>query len=314
MSRVQAAAGDLVGRDEELGAVAGFLDAVDELPGAIVLRGEAGIGKTALWLAGVDAAAARGYRIFSSRPSEAETGYSFAGLADLLGEAVGDVLSELPPIQQRALEAALLLGETDARADDRAVAAAFLAALRLLAARGPLCVAVDDAQWLDAASVAAITFAVGRLDHEPVGALLAVRGDAPDIDPFHHARTLLALGRTQRRAKSRGAARATLEDALARFEGLDAPLWAEQTRAELRRIGGRAPSRGELTEGERRVAALVAEGRTNKEVAASLFLAERTVASHLTRVYAKLGVRSRSELTLRLTRGVDEPGAGRRDV
>jgi DNA-binding CsgD family transcriptional regulator len=180
MSHVQAAARDLVGRDEELGTVAGFLDAVVELPGAIVLRGEAGIGKTALWLAGVDAAAARGYRILSSRPSEAETGYSFAGLADLLGEAVGDVLSELPPIQQRALEAALLLGETDARADDRAIAAAFLAALRLLAARGPLCVAVDDAQWLDAASVAALTFALARLDDEPVAALLAVRGDAPD--------------------------------------------------------------------------------------------------------------------------------------
>ena len=111
------------------------------------------------------------------------------------------------------------------------------------------------------------------------GSLLAARGDlegafasferalaehARDADPFHHARTLLALGRTQRRAKKRGAARTTLEDALARFETLGAPLWAEQTRAELARIGGRAPSRGELTEAERRIAALVAEGRTNR--------------------------------------------------
>ena len=115
-------------------------------------------------------------------------------------------------------------------------------------------------------------------------------------DPFQHARTLLALGRTQRRAKKRGAARTTLEDALARFERLGAPLWVEQARAELARIGGRAPSRGELTEGEHRIAQLVAEGRTNREVAAALFLTEHSVATALTRVYRKLGVRSRAEL------------------
>ena len=148
MSHVQAAR-DLIGRDEELGTVAGFLDAIDELPGAIVLQGTAGIGKTALWLAGVDAANSRGYRLLSSRPSEAETGFSFAGLADLLGPAADDVLPELPAIQRRALEAALLLGESNVGADDRAVATAFLGALRLLAADGPLCLAVDDVQWLD---------------------------------------------------------------------------------------------------------------------------------------------------------------------
>ena len=147
------------------------------------------------------------------------------------------------------------------------------------------------------------------------GLLLAARGDlegafasferalaehARSTDPFHHARTLLALGRTQRRAKKRGAARATLEDALARFEQLGAPLWAEQTRAELARIGGRAPSNGELTEAERRIAALVAEGRTNREVAAALFLTVHSVETALTRVYRKLGVRSRAELAHRL--------------
>ena len=103
-------------------------------------------------------------------------------------------------------------------------------------------------------------------------------------------------GRTQRRAKQRGAARATLEDALARFERLGAPLWAEQTRAELARIGGRAPARGELTEAERRIARLVAEGSTNREVAAALFLTEHSVETALTRIYRKLGVRSRAEL------------------
>jgi DNA-binding CsgD family transcriptional regulator len=115
-------------------------------------------------------------------------------------------------------------------------------------------------------------------------------------DPFQHARTLLTFGVTQRRAKQRAAARATLEQALAAFERLGAPLWAEKTRSELGRIGGRSPSRGELTTGERRIAALVAEGRTNREVAAALFLTEHSVETALTRVYRKLGVRSRAEL------------------
>ena len=145
--------------------------------------------------------------------------------------------------------------------------------------------------------------------------LLAARGDlagaqagferalaehARTQDPFQHARTLLAQGVTQRRAKQRGAARVTLEQALAIFERLGAPLWAEKARSELARIGGRAPARGELTEAERRIAALVAEGRTNREVAAALFVTEHTVEGALTRAYRKLGVRSRTELAHRL--------------
>jgi hypothetical protein len=170
----------IVGREEELGAIVRLLEAPEQLSGVAVLPGEAGIGKTTLWLAGIDTAAAHGYRILSSRPSEAETGFSFAGLADLLGNAAGDVLPELPPIQQRALEAALLLGESDIQADDRAVAAAFLGALRLLAGDSPLCLAIDDVQWLDAASLTALRYALARLDQEPIAALLAVRGDVPD--------------------------------------------------------------------------------------------------------------------------------------
>jgi DNA-binding CsgD family transcriptional regulator len=121
-------------------------------------------------------------------------------------------------------------------------------------------------------------------------------------DPFQHARTLFAQGITQRRAKRRGAARVTLEQALSIFERLGAPLWAEQTRRELARIGGRTPTGGELTEAERRIAALVAEGRTNREVAAALFVTEHTVEGALTRAYRKLGVRSRAELAHRLGR------------
>ena len=79
------------------------------------------------------------------------------------------------------------------------------------------------------------------------------------------------------------------------FEQLGAATWIERARSELGSIGGRTREEG-LTPAEQRVAALVAEGRTNREVAAALFLGERTVASHLTHIYAKLGIRSRTEL------------------
>jgi hypothetical protein len=131
------AARHLVGREEELGAIIGLLDAGEQLTRVALLSGEAGIGKTTVWLAGIDAAAPRGYRVLSSRPSEAETKFSFVGLTDLLDDAAAEVLAELPPIQRRALEAALLLGESEIHADDRSIAAAFLGALRLLSANGP---------------------------------------------------------------------------------------------------------------------------------------------------------------------------------
>lgn len=129
----------------------------------------------------------------------------------------------------------------------------------------------------------------------------ALQEHARTLDPYQQGRTLLALGAIQRRTRQRAAARASLQEATEIFERLPAPLWATKARAEIARIGGRPPSgRDELTEAERRVAELVAEGRTNQEVAQSLFLSERTVSSHLTHIYAKLGIRSRTELARRL--------------
>jgi DNA-binding NarL/FixJ family response regulator len=121
--------------------------------------------------------------------------------------------------------------------------------------------------------------------------------------PFEHARALLALGAAQRRSKRRRESRETLEAALASFEKLGAALWAERTEAEVRRISGRAPTSGGLTPAEARIAELVAEGKTNREVAAALFLSERTVEGHLSRVFGKLGVRSRTELAGKLAAG-----------
>jgi DNA-binding CsgD family transcriptional regulator len=118
-------------------------------------------------------------------------------------------------------------------------------------------------------------------------------------DPFGRARALLALGVVRRRARQKRAAREALTEALDGFETCGAAGWAEKAGAELGRIGGRTRIEG-LTPAEGRIAALVAEGHTNREVAAALFLGERTVASHLTRIYAKLDVRSRTELARKI--------------
>jgi DNA-binding CsgD family transcriptional regulator len=117
-------------------------------------------------------------------------------------------------------------------------------------------------------------------------------------DPFGQARALLALGVVRRRARQKRSARESLVAALAAFEALGAASWAATARTELARIGGRTRIEG-LSPSELTVAALVAEGRTNREIASALFLGERTVAGHLTHIYAKLGIRSRTEPPVR---------------
>ena len=125
--------------------------------------------------------------------------------------------------------------------------------------------------------------------------------------PLEMGRTLIALGAMQRRVKRRREARETLKQAAAVLDGIGAVAWADRAREELRRISGRAPSLGALTPAEERVAALVAEGRTNREVAAALYLSERTVEGHLSRVFGKLGVRSRTELARVLAPQGEQP-------
>ena len=128
---------------------------------------------------------------------------------------------------------------------------------------------------------------------------VALHAEVPQ--PFDRARTLLVLGTAQRRAKQRAEARVSLEAALAVFEELGAPLWADRARAEIARLGGRrAKDPDVLTETERRIAELAADGRSNREIAGELFVSERTVEANLTRAYRKLGVRSRTELARRL--------------
>jgi DNA-binding CsgD family transcriptional regulator len=114
--------------------------------------------------------------------------------------------------------------------------------------------------------------------------------------PFELARTLLVEGTILRRQKRKGQAKAALDEALTIFEDLPAPLWAAKCREEVRRLGLRPSRDGGLTNTEQKVAELVAAGGTNKEVASELFLSVKTVEANLSRIYRKLGVRSRTEL------------------
>ena len=118
--------------------------------------------------------------------------------------------------------------------------------------------------------------------------------------PLDRARTVLALGVVERRLQRKRAARETLEEALSTFEGVGARLWAQHVRDELGRIGGRRVETGELTAAERRVAELVGQGLSNREVASALFLSAKTVEFHLRNIFRKLGVRSRTELARRI--------------
>jgi DNA-binding CsgD family transcriptional regulator len=149
----------------------------------LVLQGEAGIGKTTVWAAGVDAAREQGFRVLVTRPVEAEAGLAFTGLADIVADVLDEVALGLPAPQLKALRVALLLDEADgAPPDERAVGAALRSVLSEVARCGPTLLAIDDVQWLDGASARALAFALRRVREAPLGILLAQRSP-PDAEP-----------------------------------------------------------------------------------------------------------------------------------
>jgi DNA-binding CsgD family transcriptional regulator len=173
---------EIVGREAELASVRAFLDKPGARLAALVLDGEAGIGKSTLWLAGVEHARTRGLCVLSSRPAEAERALAHVGLSDLLENALDETLPALQTPRRRALEIVMLRAEPSGDpVDQRALAVAVRDVLQLLSGRGPVVIAVDDVQWLDPSSWSALAFAFRRLAANDIRVLLTRRpaGGAP---------------------------------------------------------------------------------------------------------------------------------------
>jgi DNA-binding CsgD family transcriptional regulator len=172
----------VVGRERELERAEVFLRDVEGGSAALVLEGEAGIGKTTLWLEVIRSAEARGFRVLQAGSVQTEVGLSYAALTDLVGASFDAVRGMLPEPQARALAVALLRDDS-AVADARATAVGLVGILAELAGDGPVLVAVDDVQWLDAASERALRFAARRLP-ERIGLLLTRRGEPGEELPL----------------------------------------------------------------------------------------------------------------------------------
>jgi DNA-binding CsgD family transcriptional regulator/tetratricopeptide (TPR) repeat protein len=183
---------DLVlGRLEELRQLGLFLDSLVSGPAGCVLQGPAGIGKTALWRDGVEAARARSYRVLRCAPAEVEGRLSFASLADLLSGVEEGAFACLPAPLRGALDVALLkVDKADFAAEPRAVATAAVSLLEMLASSAPVVVAVDDVQWVDRPSARVLEFAARRVQSSRVGFLLSVRTPTEDSSPLSLERSL----------------------------------------------------------------------------------------------------------------------------
>jgi ATP/maltotriose-dependent transcriptional regulator MalT len=164
-------------RQPEPDSIADFLASAAERVSGLVIEGEPGIGKTTLWLDAVEQATSRGFRVVSARAGSAEVVLTFAVLADLFGDVESAVLDELPPVQRVAVNRLLEQAGESPATDERVLGAAFLSVAERLTADTPVLVAIDDVQWLDASSQAALQFAVRRLKGR-VGVVVTARSDA----------------------------------------------------------------------------------------------------------------------------------------
>ena len=164
-------------RPEEVGAISDFLASASVEPVALLVEGEAGIGKTTLWLEAVDQALQRGFHVLSACPAEAESVYGYSSLADLLAGVDARAFDDLPGPQRVAIDRVLLRVEPDDQTvDQRAIGAALLTVVETLAESAPVLLAIDDLQWIDPSSAHAIAFAARRLSAR-VGMLGASRAE-----------------------------------------------------------------------------------------------------------------------------------------
>lgn len=164
-----------VTRRAEWCAVTTFFDRPWEEPGALIIDGDAGIGKTTFWLAACDYARRNGVRVLSARPVAAEAVLAYAAVADLLSGVEPEVWANFPDPQRRALDHILLRSaHGGTTADQRTLAAALLAVIEALAQRQRVLLAIDDLQWLDPSSALVISFVTRRL-RGPAAVLATVR-------------------------------------------------------------------------------------------------------------------------------------------
>jgi DNA-binding CsgD family transcriptional regulator len=230
----------------------------------------------------------------AGRPDEAAAALEHA---DELARASGILALGRVPLLPEAIEALTALGELDragslaAELERRAVALGAPWALALAQRSGGL---VADARGDRDGAIDAFERALANHARQP--------------RPPELARTELALGSALRRAGRKRAARETLERSAHTFETIGARVWAERARRELARIGGRpAPAGDALSATEASITERVRLGRTNREIAAELHLSPKTVEWNLSKIYRKLGVRSRTELAATLARADAEP-------
>jgi DNA-binding CsgD family transcriptional regulator len=163
----------LLGRVAEIEILDGLVQGLPECGGALVVRGEAGIGKSALLDVARRTAAARGFSVLETGGVQSEAHLAFAGLHQLLRPALGR-LDRLPVRQREAVEAAFGLGDS-AAADTFLIALGTLDLLAEMAADAPLLLIVEDAQWLDTATCDVLAFVARRVELEPIVILFAVR-------------------------------------------------------------------------------------------------------------------------------------------
>ena len=170
-------ADEIIGRREELLALGAVLDAVPGGRQALLLQGDAGIGKSALWYEGVRLGRERGFRVLAARLTQSEIRLVFAPIGDLFAPVLDEALPLLPLFQRRAVETALLIREPDGPPPEaQLLGLALLSIVRALAQDCPVLVALDDVQWLDPSSAEVLAFMLRRLEAEPVAVLATIRG------------------------------------------------------------------------------------------------------------------------------------------
>ena len=191
VSLAQRLDGRLVGRARERCLLGGLVESVEGGGAAVVIAGEAGVGKTALLTHVAGMASERGLLVLKGRGEESEAVLAFAALADLLRPS-REKFAELPRAQRQALEVCLALS-TGPAASPLAACAGALGVLASAADEQPLVVLVDDFQWVDAESRQVLLFAARRLAAEPIVMLFAVR-DEPGAQPPGRGLPVLRIG------------------------------------------------------------------------------------------------------------------------